>query len=232
MRLHTLLALSLLISTGITAWPQEHDPEIEQALVDLAKLGTKFEFNLSRDSRRGTGREVKADFIRDSLNTRRIVRIEVSVLIAGKQLLKFELGPKAGPGSLKPLLKGLESLAKLESDAALSYLKGFRDVRSLNLSGVELTSAALTRLGEFRDLRLLNVSGTNLTDVDIEVVKHLTQLETLNLQGTRISDLGLEHLKGLTKLQTLNVTSTQLTAAGVKELRKVLPKAKILASIK
>jgi hypothetical protein len=48
------------------------------------------------------------------------------------------------------------------------------------------------------------------------------------LGGCSIGDTGLAELQGLTSLQVLDIRGTKVTGAGVKELRKGLPKLKIV----
>jgi internalin A len=56
----------------------------------------------------------------------------------------------------------------------------------------------------------------------------LSNLSTLNLYGIQITDEGLKELSGLTSLTTLDLSYSRVTEDGLMQLKKTLPKVKIL----
>ncbi|NOX55360.1 MAG: leucine-rich repeat domain-containing protein [Planctomycetes bacterium] len=81
-----------------------------------------------------------------------------------------------------------------------------------------------------RKLRTLDLSGTDVTDRGLECLSGLVNLESLNLSGTEVTDRGTHHLKGLRKLNWLNLQNTAVTAAGLRRLQAALPACEILSS--
>jgi hypothetical protein len=103
-----------------------------------------------------------------------------------------------------------------KSDDAFKSDDAYRD-------DTTITDAGLAHLKGFTELRGLNLGGTNITDAGLEHLKGLTQLRWLLLGGTNITDAGLEHLKDLTLLRELHLGYTGFTVVGVKKLQRSLP---------
>lgn len=70
--------------------------------------------------------------------------------------------------------------------------------------------------------------NTQVTDAELAHLKVRTRLQFLNLDNTQVTDAGLAHLQGLTSLKALWLSNTQVTGAGLVELRKALPKCKVI----
>jgi len=85
----------------------------------------------------------------------------------------------------------------------------------------------LQRQVDARRLRSLVLSGTQITDEGLEALRSLQSLRWLYLLRTRITDEGLPHLKTLASLRSLWLGETAVTPAGVKQLAKCLPKCLI-----
>ena len=111
---------------------------------------------------------------------------------------------------------------------SLATLKQFTKIAVLDLSGTQITDAELAHLKPLTGLRELQLIHNPLTDAGLVHINGLTDLEALNLFATNVTDAGLVHLKGLTKLKTLKLNATAVTDDGVSELRKALPKTRIL----
>lgn len=76
----------------------------------------------------------------------------------------------------------------------------------------------------------LRASGAAFSDQSLEVVGRLRGLRDLDLSGTGITDAGVGNLGKLKQLQQLDVTGTAVSDKGVTELRRMLPKCRIVSS--
>ena len=77
--------------------------------------------------------------------------------------------------------------------------------------------------------KLLNLQDQQLTDV--KGLEKLTQLKKLHLGGNQLTDV--KGLEKLTKLRVLNLEDNlDLTKAQIDELKKVLPKCRIMSNPK
>jgi hypothetical protein len=69
--------------------------------------------------------------------------------------------------------------------------------------------------------------GAGRTDAGLKELGGLA-LKELYLRGTAITDLGLIELKRHKELISLDVSDTRVTGAGLDDIRKTLPKLKIV----
>ena len=104
--------------------------------------------------------------------------------------------------------------AEFITDAALAFLRGHRQLKTLNLRGTDVTDTSLAYIAELPALTSLDISFTQITDVGLEHLASLSQLEALNLGGNKISGVGLHVLKLLPKLRTLSFYGVQRRNAG------------------
>lgn len=124
--------------------------------------------------------------------------------------------------------RGIESLQKLPqledlnlaaaefiTDAAISYLRGNRTLRRLNLRGTDVTDTSLQYIAEVAGLKQLDVSQTQISDVGLDHLPALAELEDLNLGGNKISGVSLNVLKLLPKLKVLSFAGIQRRNAGL-----------------
>jgi len=118
-------------------------------------------------------------------------------------------------------LKALDQLEDLNlyaaefiTDAAMAFLRGNRQLKTLNLRGTDVTDTSLAYVAELTNLRSLDISFTQITDVGLEHLASLPQLEALNLGGNKISGVGLHVLKLLPKLRRLSFYGIQRRNAG------------------
>ncbi len=117
------------------------------------------------------------------------------------------------------------------TDDALTRLAPLGEVVSLNLRGTRITDAGLVHLKNLTGLRRLHLERTLVNDEGIAHLSGLVKLEYLNLYGTKVTDKALTHLTGLKNLRQLYLWQTKVTAGGVDELRKALPKVRILRGL-
>jgi uncharacterized protein (TIGR03067 family) len=149
-------------------------------------------------------------------------------------------------------LRVLDLSATKMTDKQLSEIAGMKQLQSLSLGGTEVTDVGLKSLAGLTQLQALDLSGTKVSTEGLRELAGLKQLQSLSLVGTKVRDGGLKELAGLTKLQLLDLSYTKVTEAGLKdladlkqlqslnlsytevadtshkELRKALPKCKII----
>jgi hypothetical protein len=90
------------------------------------------------------------------------------------------------------------------SDEGLLRLKPATQIEDLNLLYAELiTDLGMNAIKGWRQLKRLNVRGTRIADDTLVIVSELSQLESLDIANTRVTDSGLENLASLTKLKNL-----------------------------
>jgi hypothetical protein len=106
------------------------------------------------------------------------------------------------------------SAAEFITDAAIAFLRGHRQLKTLNLRGTDVTDTSLSYVAELPGLRSLDIAFTQVSDVGLEHLASLAQLEELNLGGNKISGVGLHVLKLLPKLRTLSFYGIQRRNAG------------------
>ena len=118
-------------------------------------------------------------------------------------------------------LKALDQLEELNllaaefiTDAAIAFLRGHRQLRTLNLRGTDVTDTSLSYVAELPQLKSLDIGFTQITDVGLEHLASLAQLEELDLGGNKISGVGLHVLKLLPKLRKLSFYGIQRRNAG------------------
>ena len=74
-------------------------------------------------------------------------------------------------------------------------------VVEVSLDGTATTDADLSHLTAFRELRSLDLSATAITNRGLETIGWLKRLESLMLNATSITGSGLVHLEPLTQLR-------------------------------
>ena len=132
------------------------------------------------------------------------------------------------------------------TDADLSLLAGFAELRTLDLRLTSVGDEGLARLASLRQLRFVNLFRTKVGDAAIVHLAGNRQLETLLLGGTRVTDQGLSalqfpllkklslfdtevgdpglrHLYSLKQLERLLLGKSKATEAGMKAIGDALP---------
>src|SRR4029453_1589699 len=146
---------------------------------------------------------------------------DIEPLTAVKTLRRLDLSltyvSDRGVERLKQLDR-LEDLnlyaAEFITDAALAFLRGHRQLKSLNLRGTDVTDTSLAYVATLPSLTALDISFTQITDVGMEHLAALSQIEELNLGGNKISGVGLHVLKLLPRLRKLSFYGIQRRNAG------------------
>ncbi len=104
------------------------------------------------------------------------------------------------------------------TDARLKELAELKALQTLNLRHTEVTDEGMKDLAKMAALQELDVSWTKVTDAGLKDLADLPALQTLDVRENKVTDAGLKDLAGLKTLQTLNLSSTRVTDAGLKEL--------------
>jgi hypothetical protein len=126
-------------------------------------------------------------------------------------------------------LGGLRAHGTLLTNMGVEHLKELKDLQYLKLGATAITDDALRHIKELPKLSDLGVQITAVSDAGLEHLRDQMSLTRLQLFKTRVSDDGLVHLYRLTRLVEVDVRETRVTAKGVSELRKALPKCKVIA---
>lgn len=123
-------------------------------------------------------------------------------------------------------LTGIKSLQSLDLGATqvsdFGVLAGLTKLQTLILSGTPVSD--IVALAGLTSLQELNLSGTKVSDIG--ALAGLTNLHVLWLDNTKVSKIGV--LAGLTDLRWLYLRGTLVSDEQVTELKKALPKPKII----
>jgi len=146
---------------------------------------------------------------------------DVERLVGFKSLKRLDLSLTYVSDRGAERLKALDQLEDLNlfaaefiTDAALAFLRGNRQLKTLNLRGTDVTDTSLQYVAELSQLKSLDISFTQITDVGLEHLASLAQLEALNLGGNKISGASLHVLKLLPRLRKLSFYGIQRRNAG------------------
>ena len=145
------------------------------------------------------------------------------------------------------VLKALPNLEELNCHKAHSLNDSFSDclqylpkLKTLNLTGTEVTPKSLPNIAKLKQLKYLRIirhysrvedmaqwkPEDTFTDASLEILTECNQLEHLYIgEPCNISDAGLEHLKNLPNLKYLGIVTDQVTPQGI-EFLKSLPHIK------
>ncbi|MBL8176380.1 MAG: hypothetical protein JNK48_17015 [Bryobacterales bacterium] len=131
--------------------------------------------------------------------------------------LSFTLITDAALEQLSPL-RGIEHLnlqsAELLTDAAIAHIRGWKQLRSLQLRGTDITDTSMEYIAELPALERLDVSYTQITNNGMEYLAGLNRMEDLSIGGNKISGVGLHILKSLPRLKRLNLSGAQKRNSG------------------
>lgn len=117
------------------------------------------------------------------------------------------------------------ALKTKRSASALELLPHFPDLKTLNLSNLQVDPTAYEVLGRLRSLEELHiVYCTPLTDVGLAAISRITTLRTLYISLIKPEDVDADsmvHLKKLTELTELCLGSFKFTEQGAEGLREL-----------
>jgi Leucine-rich repeat (LRR) protein len=125
-----------------------------------------------------------------------------------------------GSGGKPPLTSVVLNRCK-NPDPVLKVLRGFKDLRLLELTGSNVSNAALQDLDIHKGLIKLTLYNTGVGDDGMKVMRNFPHLELLNLRATRVTAAGLRELNGLKSLQVIHLDPEQVNDDVLKALREV-----------
>ncbi len=99
----------------------------------------------------------------------------------------------------------------------LSSLRYFTELRTLWLTGTEITDDALEPLSGYGEIAHLVLKKTRITDSGIARLKNLEKLQTLNAPS-QMTDEGLKNLAAFAALRRLDISYTRITDSGIRYL--------------
>ena len=147
-------------------------------------------------------------------------------------------------------LRAIDGLVNLTlgdstSDADVIHLRGWRELRVLDLRDTRVTDAGLRHLDGLALQKLslpqraktnvglkyylaatadsdrLELQGWDISDSALQHLKQLPQLKGLSLHDTSVGDAGLKHLAPLTSLLHLGLGGTRTTDRGLLHLKRL-----------
>jgi hypothetical protein len=127
-------------------------------------------------------------------------------------------------------LRSLDLSHTAISDNGMVHLSRLASLRSLNLDGNNVSDDGLAQLSELHNLEELRLQMTAIGDASLAHVGGLSRIRILDVADTGISDRGLVHLSGMKRLELLDAAFTQVTVFGAQELRRAVPRAKVVFS--
>jgi len=99
-------------------------------------------------------------------------------------------------------------------------------VTFVQMSGPNITDATLSRLNEFPDIRGLSLNRTKVTDAGLAGFQGLSKLETFAVIFTPITDKSVEYLKTVENASRLFLCGTKITTEGAQRLKDAMVAAK------
>ena len=113
-------------------------------------------------------------------------------------------------------LKSLRSItdfnlyfAEYVTDEGVAAIKGWKQLKRLNLHGTKAGDSALEHVATFTSLESLDVGSTLMTDVGLERLAQLTNLKELTIGGNELGDAGLQALRQMPNLTYLDLSGRQ-----------------------
>ncbi len=106
------------------------------------------------------------------------------------------------------------------SDEGLLHMRPARQIRDLNLLYAEqITDLGLNAIKGWTNLKRLNVRGTRISDPTLGIIGKLTQLESLDIANTGVTEAGLDALVPLTHLKHLAVGRSRFSDDALSVIR-------------
>jgi len=148
------------------------------------------------------------------------------------------LGTKALSNSALGKLTGFKDLKTLDISGLtlppnrLGFVVGLRQLEHLGLHKLHIVDDDLQQLGKLPDLKVISLSNTAVTGEGLRFLKECHALRILDLSWTAISDTALRRLsrEDLPLLDVLMLDGCKVAAPTIAALRKAFPSAKIIKS--
>jgi len=114
------------------------------------------------------------------------------------------------------------------TDEGLALFKACEDLSQFHLNNIKITDASLKHFKNWKKAASIQLTKADVSDAGLAHLKDCKELKELGLYLTKVTDAGLKHLKECPNLALVDARQTKVTAAGIDELRKALPRCKIL----
>jgi eukaryotic-like serine/threonine-protein kinase len=115
------------------------------------------------------------------------------------------------------------------SDIGLAYFKDCKNLKQFYLGNCNVTDAGLAIFKGRGDITTLGLGGTKITDTGLSYFKECKNLSTLTVDSTQATDAGLNYFSNCKNLWLITIQKTKVTAAKFEQLKKALPKCKIIS---
>jgi len=116
-------------------------------------------------------------------------------------------------------MTGLEQLnlryAELVGDEGLSAVKGWKQLKHIDLRGTKVTDTTLGYLGALHTLESIDAGFAQVSDNGIELLATLPGLKRLTLGGNKLTDTGMQALRLMPSLEFLDLSGRQRTDSGL-----------------
>jgi Leucine-rich repeat (LRR) protein len=99
--------------------------------------------------------------------------------------------------------------AEYVTDEGVAAIKGWTQLKNLNLHGSKAGDTALEHIAGITSLETLDVGSTLMTDVGLERLTQLTNLKALTMGGNELGDAGLQALRQMPTLTYLDLSGRQ-----------------------
>lgn len=113
------------------------------------------------------------------------------------------------------------------SAKVLDSLLAFEHLEELNLTGCDIGTDTVARLSNLSELRGLSLQWTSVADEHLRHLAVLPNLTVLAIGHTAVSDAAIPHLRKMQQLKVLFAEDTQLSQHGLSELERALPECRI-----
>jgi Leucine-rich repeat (LRR) protein len=138
------------------------------------------------------------------------------------------------------------------TDFDLKVIGGLKQLRSLNIAGLNISDLGVSQLKTITGLQSLDLSRTQVTNKVFDTLIQLQNLErlslwrvkriddgaaaqiaglkhvnTLDLSETAITDHALEQMAGMKQLRRLYLSGSKVTSAGLEAFRRAVPQCEV-----
>jgi Leucine-rich repeat (LRR) protein len=103
------------------------------------------------------------------------------------------------------------------TDQGMNAIKGWKNLRRLNVRGTRISDGTLAIAGTLPGLESLDIAYTQITDNGLDALVPLTHLTRLSLGRSKLSDRALEVLRLLTTLEYLDLGGPHPGSGGKRE---------------
>lgn len=104
--------------------------------------------------------------------------------------------------------------AEQVGDGALVILKGWKNLKRLNLRGTKVTDLGVAQLAGHPALEAIDVGYSLFTDNGFESLAAIPNLRRVAVGGNKVTDVGLNVLRLLPNLEAVDLAGTQRTDSG------------------